>query len=392
VSIENLISPVVRDMKPSGIRKFFDIVTEMEDAISLGVGEPDFSTPWNISESAIYSIEREKTHYTSNSGLIELRKEICNYLNGQYDLKYDYASQVLVTVGASEAVDLVFRAIICPGDEVIIHEPCYVSYRPCIELCGGNVVTIETKAEDEFRVTPEQLLSKITPRTKAIILSFPNNPTGGIMEKEDLRKLVEILKEKDIVVISDEIYSELTYGRHHVSIANFEEMKEKTVVINGFSKAFAMTGWRLGYAAGPEALIHAITKIHQFTIMCAATGAQYAGLEAMKNSREAVNNMVKEYNRRRNFMLSKFKEIGLECFEPRGAFYVFPSIKSTGMKSEEFCEKLLRAKKVAVVPGTAFGDSGEGFVRCSYAYSIENLKIALGRIAEYIEELKSQKL
>ncbi|MBZ4669082.1 MAG: Aspartate transaminase, partial [Defluviitaleaceae bacterium] len=369
-----MIASTVRDIPPSGIRKFFDIANEMEDAISLGVGEPDFDTPWHIREEGIYNLEKGKTVYTSNSGLMELREEISKYLSRRFSIEYNPKTQILVTVGASEGIDLALRALLNPGDEVLIPEPSYVSYKPCTIMAGGVPVTITTKAEDEFRLTPEQLKAHITDRTKVLILPYPNNPTGGIMEKEDLEKIADILRDRDIVVISDEIYAELTYDKEHVSIASIPGMYENTLVINGFSKAYAMTGWRLGYAAGPEELIAMMTKIHQYAIMCAPTTSQYAAVEALRNGDSDVAEMRNSFNRRRRIMVDGFRKMGMDCFEPLGAFYVFPSIAKTGMTSEEFCKRLLYEQKVAVVPGTAFGESGEGFIRCSYAYSIDNIK------------------
>lgn len=384
--IENKLSDKVKVIPPSGIRKFFDIVTEMEDAISLGVGEPDFDTPWHIREEGIYSLEKGKTFYTSNSGMLELREEICNYLKRRFDLDYDYATQSLVTVGGSEGIDLAFRAILNPGDDVLIPEPCFVSYKPCAFLAGGNPITIPLKAKNEFRLTAEEIEEAVTPKTKAIIISFPTNPTGAIMEKEDLEKIAEVIIKHDLIVISDEIYAELTYERKHTSIASIEGMKERTILVSGFSKAYSMTGWRMGYALGPKEIIGAMTKIHQYAIMCTPTTSQYAALEAAKNGDQDVEEMKKAYNQRRRLMVEGFRNMGLDCFEPLGAFYVFPSIQKTGLTSEEFATKLLYEQKVAVVPGTAFGDSGEGFIRCSYAYSIDNLKIALERIAEFVKQ------
>ncbi|WP_341876798.1 aminotransferase class I/II-fold pyridoxal phosphate-dependent enzyme [Defluviitalea saccharophila] len=383
-----MIAKTIRDIPPSGIRKFFDIANEMKDAISLGVGEPDFDTPWHIREEGIYNLEKGKTVYTSNSGMMELRKEISTYLSRRFNISYNPGTQILVTVGASEAIDLALRALLNPGDEVLIPEPSYVSYKPCTIMAGGVPVTITTKAEDEFRLTPEQLEAHITDKTKVLILPYPNNPTGGIMEKEDLEKIANILRDKDILVISDEIYAELTYDREHVSIASIPGMYENTLVINGFSKAYAMTGWRLGYAAGPEELIAMMTKIHQYAIMCAPTTSQYAAVEALRNGDPDVAEMRNSFNRRRRVMVDGFRKMGMDCFEPLGAFYVFPSIEKTGMSSEEFCKKLLYEQKVAVVPGTAFGESGEGFIRCSYAYSIDNIKEALRRIEKFMEQYK----
>lgn len=385
---QEMISTVIRDIAPSGIRKFFDIANEMKDAISLGVGEPDFDTPWHIREEGIYNLEKGKTVYTSNSGLLELRQEISTYLSRRFNITYNPKTEILVTVGASEGIDLALRALLNPGDEVLIPEPSYVSYKPCTIMAGGKPVAINTNAEDEFRLTPEQLRTHITDKTKALILPYPNNPTGGIMEKEDLERIADVLREKDILVISDEIYAELTYDKEHVSIASLPGMYENTLVLNGFSKAYAMTGWRLGYAAGPEELIAMMTKIHQYAIMCAPTTSQYAAIEALRNGDSDVIEMRNAFNRRRRVMVDAFRNMGMDCFEPLGAFYVFPSIKITGMTSEEFCKKLLYEQKVAVVPGTAFGESGEGFIRCSYAYSIDNIKEALRRIEIFIKQNK----
>ena len=381
------IAKKVSEMKSSGIRKFFDIVSEMPDAISLGVGEPDFDTPWHVRDEGIYSLERGKTFYTSNSGLMDLRQEICRYLRRNFDVSYDAASETVITVGGSEAIDIGLRAMIEPGDEVIIPEPSYVSYVPCTVMAGGTPVIVSLKEENEFRLTAEELESAITPKTKILILPFPNNPTGAIMERSDLEAIAKICIERDIFVMSDEIYAALTYKGDHVTIASFPGMKERTILINGFSKAYAMTGWRLGYACGPANIISQMTKIHQYCIMCAPTTSQYAAVEALKHGDNDVEEMRQAYNERRRFLLHEFKRIGLQCFEPYGAFYVFPSIKQFGMSSDDFCTSLLKAKKVAVVPGTAFGECGEGFVRISYAYSIENLKEALGRIEEYIKEI-----
>lgn len=378
------VSSRVQNLKPSGIRKFFDLVAQMEDGISLGVGEPDFDTPWHVREEGIYALEKGRTTYTSNAGLIELREEIARYLLERYRLDYQAEDQVLVTVGASEAIDLALRAVIEPGDEVLIPEPSYVSYSPCVILAGGIPVAIPTTAETDFRVTAKDLEQCITSKSKIMILPYPNNPTGAIMEYSDLKAIAKVVKKHDLLVVSDEIYSELTYDVDHISIATLPQMFDRTLVINGFSKAFAMTGWRLGYVAGPTELIGAMTKIHQFSIMCTPTISQYAALEALRNGMESVERMRIEYDLRRKFMFNRFNEIGLECFEPKGAFYVFPSIRSLGMSSEEFCDQLLREEKVAVVPGNAFGDSGEGFIRCSYAYSLKNLEEALTRIERFV--------
>ena len=388
--MRNFLSETVVNIKPSGIRKFFDIVNEMKDAISLGVGEPDFDTPWHIRDEGIYAFERGKTFYTSNAGLKDLRIEISNYLNRTQGILYNPDNEILVTVGGSEAIDIGLRAVINPGDEVIIPQPSYVSYEPCAVLAGAKPVIINLKAENEFRLTPEELLNAVTDKTKVLILPYPNNPTGAIMEKEDLEKIAKIVIEKDILVMSDEIYAALTYKEKHISIASLEGMKERTILINGFSKAYAMTGWRLGYACAPDWLIKQMTKIHQFAIMCAPTTSQYAAIEALKNGDDDVETMRKSYNQRRRYLMNAFKEMNLECFEPFGAFYVFPCIKEFGMTSEEFATKFLQEEKVALVPGTAFGDCGEGFLRISYAYSLENLKIAMERLKNFIERLRNK--
>lgn len=382
------LSKTITTIEPSGIRKFFDIVSEMPDAISLGVGEPDFDTPWHIRDEGIHSLEMGRTFYTSNAGLKELKIEICNYLKRRYQLEYNYDKEVLVTVGGSEAIDIGMRAMLDPGDEVLIPQPSYVSYLPCAILANGTPVIIELKAENEFRLTAEQLEAAITPRTKLLVLPFPNNPTGAVMEEKDLEAIAEVVKKYDLFVMSDEIYSELTYLDKHVSIASLPGMWERTIVINGFSKSYAMTGWRLGYACGPQKIIEQMTKIHQFAIMCAPTTSQYAAVTALKNGDEDVKRMRDEYNGRRRYLLHRIKEMGLDCFEPFGAFYIFPCIKEFGMTSDAFATNLLKVKKVAVVPGTAFGDCGEGFIRISYAYSLDALKHALGRIEEYITELR----
>jgi len=389
--VRNPLNPAVVEIKPSGIRKFFDIVHEMKDAISLGVGEPDFATPYHIREEGIYSLEKARTHYTGNAGLPELRTEISNFLNRRYGLSYDSKSEILVTVGGSEAIDLAIRAMVCPGEEVIIPQPCYVSYEPCVILTQGVPVVIELQEKDEFRLTAEELRAAITDKTKLLVLPFPNNPTGAIMTEEDLKGIAEICVEKDIIVLSDEIYSELTYGYKHVSIASLPGMRERTIVINGFSKGHAMTGWRLGYACGPAEIIKQMTKIHQFAIMCAPTMSQYAAIEAMKNGDEDVAMMRDSYDKRRRFVVHELREMGLPCFEPYGAFYVFPCISEFGMSSEEFATRLLTEQKVAIVPGTAFGDCGEGFLRISYAYSLENLKRALDRLRAFITKLREEK-
>ena len=374
-------------IKPSGIRKFFDIVAEKKDVISLGVGEPDFDTPWHIRDEGIYAFERGRTFYTSNSGLKELRQEICNYLHRKFRLTYEPLGEVLVTVGGSEAIDLAFRALVNDGDEVIIPEPCYVSYKPCAILADAKPVIIDLKAENDFRLTADELKNAITDKTKILVLAFPNNPTGAVMTRKDLEEIAKVVIEKDIYVVSDEIYAELTYSGQHTSIAEIDGMRDRTIVINGFSKAYAMTGWRLGYACGPKEIIQQMTKIHQFAIMCAPTVSQYAAIEALKNGDGDIDMMREAYNQRRRFLLNSFKEMGISCFEPFGAFYVFPCIKKYGMTSEEFAMKFLEEENVAVVPGTAFGDSGEGFLRISYAYSIDNLKVAMEKLKNFINKL-----
>ena len=390
--MRNSLSETIVNIKPSGIRKFFDLVSEMndKDVISLGVGEPDFDTPWHVRDEGIYSLEKGRTFYTSNSGLKELREEICNYLDRRYQVSYDWHHETIVTVGGSEGIDIAMRAMLDPGDEVLIPQPSYVSYEPCAILAGGKPVIIELKAENEFRLTPEELLEHITDKTKILVLPYPNNPTGAIMERADLEKIAEIVMEKDIFVLSDEIYSELSYKGDHVTIASIPGMKERTILINGFSKAYAMTGWRLGYACGPREIIEQMTKIHQFAIMCAPTTSQYAAVEAMRNGDTDVATMREAYDQRRRYLVNAFKEMGLECFEPYGAFYIFPCIKEFGMTSEEFAERFLMEEKVAVVPGTAFGDSGEGFLRISYAYSLQNLKAALARLERFVEKLRAE--
>lgn len=387
------LSKTIVSIQPSGIRKFFDIVSEMKDAITLGVGEPDFDTPWHIRDEGIYSLEKGKTFYTSNAGLKELKIEIDRYLTRRCGVSYDYNSEILVTVGGSEAIDIAMRAMLDPGDEVLIPQPSYVSYEPCCILANGTPVTIELKAENQFRLTAEELEAAITPKTKLLVLPFPNNPTGAIMEKEDLEAVAEVVKKHDLYVISDEIYSELTYKEDttHVTIASLPGMKERTILINGFSKAYAMTGWRLGYACGPELIIKQMTKIHQFAIMCAPTTSQYAAVEALKNGDEDVAKMREEYNGRRRYLMHRFKEMGLDCFEPFGAFYVFPCIKEFGMTSDEFATALLNAQKVAVVPGTAFGACGEGFIRISYAYSLDVLRKAMDRMESFITQLREER-
>ena len=388
--MRNPLSDTIVNIKPSGIRKFFDIVSEMKDAISLGVGEPDFDTPWHIRDEGIYSLEKGRTFYTSNSGLKELKTEISNYLKRSQNVEYNPDTDVLVTVGGSEAIDIGFRAMLNPGDEVIIPQPSYVSYEPCAILAGAKPVIINLKAENEFRLTAEELLEAITDKTKILVLPFPNNPTGAIMEKEDLEKIAKVIIEKDIFVMSDEIYAELTYKDKHISIVSIPGMQERTILINGFSKAYAMTGWRLGYACGPKEIIKQMTKIHQYAIMCAPTTSQYAAVEALKNGDDDIKEMKTAYNQRRRFLMNAFKEMGLECFEPYGAFYVFPCIKEFGMTSEEFATRFLKEEKVATVPGTAFGDSGEGFLRISYAYSLETLKIAMERLKNFVTRLRER--
>lgn len=388
--MRNPLSDKAVQIQPSGIRKFFDVVSEMKDAISLGVGEPDFDTPWHIREEGIYSLEKGRTFYTSNAGLKELKIEIANYLKRKCNLSYNYNTEVLVTVGGSEAIDMGLRAMINPGDEVLIPQPSYVSYLPCAILADAKPVVIELKAENQFKLTKEELLANITDKTKVLILPFPNNPTGATMTKEELEEIAEVIIEKDIFVMSDEIYSELTYGTTHVSIASLPGMRDRTIVINGFSKAYAMTGWRLGYACGPELIIEQMTKLHQFAIMCAPTNSQYAAVEALRNGDKDVEEMREAYNQRRRYLMHRFKEMNLECFEPYGAFYVFPCIKEFGMTSDEFATRFLEEEKVAVVPGTAFGDCGEGFLRISYAYSLDDLKVALDRLEKFINRLRSK--
>ncbi len=388
IDYSKVLNPTVTEIKPSGIRKFFDIAATMDDVISLGVGEPDFQTPWSIRKAGIDSLQSGRTKYTSNGGIIELRREVSRYLNRKYNIEYEPEKEILITVGGSEAIDACVRAVVSAGDEVIIPQPSYVCYEPITALAGGVPVIIETKAEDGFKLTAEQLRAAITPKTKLLILPYPCNPTGAIMEKEDLEKIAEVLRDTNIIVLSDEIYSELTFGgKPHVSIASVDGMWERTVTVNGFSKSFSMTGWRLGFACGPRDIMSQITKIHQFAIMCAPTTSQFAAIEALKNCDEDVKNMMEEYNQRRRLMVSGFNKIGLVCREPKGAFYAFPSIESTGMSSEEFCEKLLYTKNVAVVPGTAFGKGGEGFIRASYCYSVEHIREAIRRIGEFVKEI-----
>ena len=384
--LENMINKNVLNMPPSGIRKYFDLINEMDDVISLGVGEPDFLTPWNITESGIYSLEKGHTHYSSNAGYIELRREIAKYLR-KYELDYNPDNEIIVTVGGSEGIDIALRALVGPGDEVIIPEPSFVAYKGCTAFTGATPVTLELKAENQFKLTAEELESAITERTKVVIIAFPNNPTGAIMTREELEPIVEVLKDKNIIVISDEIYAELNYNNEqHVSIASFPEMRDRTIVVSGFSKAYAMTGWRLGYLCGHSILVEQMKKIHQYAIMCSPTTAQYAAIEALKNSQDSVDKMVREYNRRRRILVNGFREMGLDCFEPLGAFNVFPCIKSTGMTSDEFCEKLLIEEKVLVVPGTAFGECGEGFIRACYASSTESIIEAIKRISRFVRK------
>ncbi len=385
--MRNPLSDTIVDIPPSGIRKFFDVVSEMKGAISLGVGEPDFDTPWHVREEGIYSLEKGRTFYTSNAGLKELKVEICNYLKRRMHVEYDFNKEVLVTVGGSEAIDIALRAMLNPGEEVLIPQPSYVSYVPCATLAGGKPVVIELEEKDQFKLTKEKLLEKITPNTKVLILPFPNNPTGAIMEREELEEIAKVIEEKDIFVISDELYAELTYKGEHVSIAAIPGMRERTVLINGFSKAYAMTGWRIGYAAAPELILTQMLKIHQFAIMCAPTTSQYAAVEALKNGDEDIARMKKAYDERRKYLMRAFKDLGMDCFEPYGAFYMFPCIKRFGMTSDEFANRLLQEEKIAIVPGTAFGDCGEGYLRVSYAYSLEDLQKAIGRIRRFVDRL-----
>lgn len=387
--MRNPLSKTIVTIEPSGIRKFFDIVNEMEDAISLGVGEPDFDTPWHIRDEGIYSLEKGRTFYTSNAGLKELKIEISKFQERKCNLHYDYQKEILVTVGGSEAIDIAMRAMLDPGDEVLIPQPSYVSYLPCTVLANGKPVIINLKAENDFRLTKEEVEAAITPRTKILVLPFPNNPTGAIMERSDLEGIAEVVQEHDLYVLSDEIYASLTYKEEHVSIASLPGMQERTILINGLSKSHAMTGWRLGYACGPEIIIQEMLKIHQFAIMCAPTTSQYAAVNALRNGDEDVEQMREEYNQRRRYLMHRFRQMGLDCFEPYGAFYCFPCIKEFGMSSDEFAEGLLYAEKVAVVPGTAFGSCGEGFIRISYAYSLDSLKEALDRMERYIQKLRS---
>lgn len=388
--LEDMILDNVKNMPPSGIRKYFDIVNEMDDVISLGVGEPDFVTPWNVTEAGIYSLEKGHTHYSSNAGFIELRNEISKYLYRRFNLSYNPIDEIIVTVGGSEGIDIALRALVGPGDEVIVPEPSFVAYKGCTAFTGATAKVLNLKAENEFKLTPKELEEAITPRTKVVIIPFPNNPTGAIMTREELAGIVEVLKDKNIIAISDEIYSELCYGEKHVSIASFPEMKDKTLVINGFSKSYAMTGWRLGYLCGHPTLIEQMKKIHQYAIMSSPTTAQYAAIEALKHGDESVAKMTREYNRRRRVLVDGFRKMGLDCFEPLGAFYVFPSIQSTGITSDEFCEQLLISEKVLTIPGNAFGECGEGFIRACYASSMENIIEALKRIERFVKTLEQK--
>ena len=388
MNYDQIISQKIQNIKPSGIRKFFDILEEMTDAISLGIGEPDFVTPWHIRDAGIYSLERGHTKYTSNAGMLELRREIANYLRRRFDLEYDYTNQILVTVGGSEAIDLAIRVLVNPGDEVIIPVPSFVCYGPLTEMAGGVPVYVELTAENGFRLTPEQLKAAITPRTKALVLPFPSNPTGGIMERRDLEAIAQVLKDNDIMVISDEIYAELTYGQRHVSPANLTQLYDRTVVVNGFSKSHAMTGWRMGYVCAPQPVIAAMTKLHQFGIMSAPTTSQYAAIEAMRSGDEDIAHMREEYDSRRRYLVENLNRIGLDCFEPKGAFYVFPCIRSSGLSSDEFCERFLREEKVTVIPGTAFGPGGEGYVRACYASSMRDLTESISRLDNFLQNLR----
>ena len=388
MNYDQIISQKIQNIKPSGIRKFFDILEEMTDAISLGIGEPDFVTPWHIRDAGIYSLERGHTKYTSNAGMLELRREIANYLRRRFDLEYDYTNQILVTVGGSEAIDLALRVLVNPRDEVIIPVPSFVCYGPLTEMAGGVPVYVELTAENGFRLTPEQLKAAITPRTKALVLPFPSNPTGGIMERRDLEAIAQVLEDNDIMVISDEIYAELTYGQRHVSPANLTQLYDRTVVVNGFSKSHAMTGWRMGYVCGPAPILQQMLKLHQFGIMSAPTTSQYAAIEAMRSGDEDIAHMREEYDSRRRYLVENLNRIGLDCFEPKGAFYVFPCIRSSGLSSEEFCERFLREEKVAVIPGTAFGPGGEGYVRACYASSMRDLTESISRLDNFLQNLR----
>lgn len=391
MNYDQILSQRIVDVKPSGIRRFFDILEEMKDAISLGIGEPDFVTPWHIRDAGIYSLEKGFTKYTGNAGMAELRREIAAYLHRRFDLNYDFASQIIVTVGGSEAIDLSLRCMINPGDEVIVPVPSFVCYGPLASMAGGTPVYVQLQAENEFRLTPEQLKAAITPKTKALVLPFPSNPTGGIMERADLEAIAEVLEGTDIMVISDEIYAELTYGQHHVSIANLPSMKERTLIVNGFSKSHAMTGWRMGYVCGPKEIIQQMLKLHQFGIMSAPTVSQYAAIEAMRNGDVDIEKMRDEYDGRRRYLVENLRRIGLPCFEPKGAFYVFPDIRSTGLSSDDFCERFLMEEKVAVISGSAFGPGGEGFVRCCYATSMKDIAEALTRLDNFLNNLQKKK-
>ena len=388
MTYENILNQRIQNVKPSGIRKFFDILEEMTDAISLGIGEPDFVTPWHIRDAGIYSLERGHTKYTSNAGMLQLRREIAAYLNRRFDLQYDYASQILVTVGGSEAIDLALRVLVDPGDEVIVPVPSFVCYGPLAEMSGGVPRYLTLKAEHEFRLTPDELRAAITPKTKVLVLPFPSNPTGGTMDRKDLEGIAEVLRGTDIMVLSDEIYAELTYGRRHVSLANLTDMYERTVVVNGFSKSHAMTGWRMGYVCAPQPIVAAMTKLHQFGIMSAPTTSQYAAVEAMRNGDRDIEHMREEYDRRRRYLVENLNRIGLHCFEPKGAFYVFPDIRATGLSSESFCERFLLEEKVAVIPGSAFGPGGEGFVRACYAASMKDIAEAVARMDNFLTNLR----
>ena len=390
MNYDKVLSQRIQEVQPSGIRRFFDILEEMKDAISLGVGEPDFVTPWHIRDAGIYSLEKGRTRYTSNAGLAELRREIASYLDRRFSLRYDFASQIVVTVGGSEGIDLAIRCLVNPGDEVIVPVPSFVCYGPLVSMAGGTPVLVETRAEDEFRLTPELLKNAITPRTKAVVLPFPNNPTGAVMSREDLEAVAQVLRGTDIMVLSDEIYAELTYDMHHTSIANIPDMYERTVLINGFSKSHAMTGWRMGYVCGPQPIIQQILKLHQFGIMSAPTMSQYAAVEAMRNGDRDIEKMRDEYDGRRRYLLEGLRRIGLQCFEPRGAFYLFPDIRSTGLSSDEFCERFLMEEKVAVISGSAFGPGGEGFIRCCYATSMKDIAEALTRMDNFLANLKKK--
>ena len=390
MNYEQILSQRIKEVQPSGIRKFFDILEEMKDAISLGIGEPDFVTPWHIRDAGIYSLEKGFTKYTSNAGMAELRREIASYLERRFQLRYDFASQIIVTVGGSEGIDLALRCLVDPGDEVIVPVPSFVCYGPLASMAGGTPVYVETKAENEFRLTAEELRAAITPRTKVLVLPFPNNPTGGIMGREDLEAIAEVLRGTDIMVLSDEIYAELTYGQHHVSLANIPDMYERTIVVNGFSKSHAMTGWRMGYVCAPKPIVAAMTKLHQFGIMSAPTTSQYAAIEAMRNGDGDIEHMREEYDSRRRYLVENLNRIGLTCFEPKGAFYVFPCIKSSGLSSQEFCERFLREEKVAVIPGDAFGPGGEGYVRACYAASMKDIAEAVSRLDNFLQNLKGK--